>query len=561
MTFLDIALALAAQGVHVHPLKPSDKPPITEHGKNDATTDEAQIRAWWEKHPDANVGISCGPSDRCVVDVDHGLSGPEDFEAWRKRNGLPETYTVQTGRPEFGVHMYYRGVIPDTPWELDGCRGEIKSAGGYVLAAGDKHPSGNKYRVLCDVPVAPVPDKVRQLRAIKSKVGKAGQPITENRNVALTSIAGKWRNDGMTRECLEVALLQHNEDYCVPPLDDEEVRRIAASVSRYDVPEPAGEVFIGGQKQEKTITDWRARYLTFEQLRAAPPTSFLIDGFLPLDSITAIAAPVGQRKSLVALNVAWSLCTGEPLFDYFQVSKQPERVVYLCPEMGLSSFSTRVKQIGLLDYVGKTLFCQTMDDVSVKLSELNGELPGAVVIIDTLTRFVEGDQNSAEDMSRFAQEIFRLKRLGATVLLLHHSIKGAGNGLTLDSAMRGSTELAAFVTSCWATKLLDPDDPYKSPSVLANVKQRDFESKPFEVTSDENCRLHIVGEPGQIGEIKKQKDLDAEKVLAALLKDDPKLGINKLREALKAAGFKRGVKWVTKAKVAVLGTGVTLSSE
>src|SRR6185369_6560237 len=113
---------------------------------------------------------------------------------------------------------------------------------------------------------------------------------------------------------------------------------------------------------------------------------------------------------------------------------------------------------------------QTMDDTSLRLGELNDELTGAVVIIDTLTRFVEGDQNSSEDMSKFAEEIFRLKRMGATILLLHHSVKGSGNGITLDSAMRGSSELAAFVTSCWATKLKDPDAPYKSPSILVNVK-------------------------------------------------------------------------------------------
>ena len=76
-----------------------------------------------------------------------------------------------------------------------------------------------------------------------------------------------------------------------------------------------------------------------------------------LDSITAIAAPVGQRKSLIALNVAHALCTGEPLFDYFKVVKQASRVIYLCPEMGISSFSMRLKQIGLASHVGQTLFC------------------------------------------------------------------------------------------------------------------------------------------------------------------------------------------------------------
>ena len=106
-------------------------------------------------------------------------------------------------------------------------------------------------------------------------------------------------------------------------------------------------------EQQQQSVDWHERYLAFEQVRDAPPTSFLIEGFLALDSITALAAPVGQRESLIALNVAHALCTGEPLFDYFKVVKQPERVLYLNPETGVSSFSTRLKQIGLLECVGR----------------------------------------------------------------------------------------------------------------------------------------------------------------------------------------------------------------
>ena len=104
-------------------------------------------------------------------------------------------------------------------------------------------------------------------------------------------------------------------------------------------PEPKlimGTAAAAAQAKPEPVKDWRTRYLTFERVRDAKPVEFLIEGFLALDSITALAAPVGQRKSLIALNVAHALCTGEPLFDYFKVVKRPSRVVYLCPEMGLS---------------------------------------------------------------------------------------------------------------------------------------------------------------------------------------------------------------------------------
>jgi hypothetical protein len=562
--FLESALDLARRGFTVFPLKPRDKHPIVAGGYKAATRDPEQLTLWWKRTPEANVGIACEASGLCVVDCDHGLTCLDDFIAWRDGNGLPATYTVRSGRrPEFGVQMYYKGPIASSRWELDGCSGDIKSIGGLVVAPPSVHPdSGEQYAVLCDLPIVGTPDVVKQLKKVVAQQTVTGGIETENRNDEMCSFIGKVRKQFANldeAECLGFCL-HHNEQYTKGPMPEDEVVEIVRKQYRqYPDVGPDAVVTIGSS-QPKAVTDWRDRYLTFERVRDAKPVEFLIEGFLALDSITALAAPVGQRKSLIALNVAHALLTGEPLFDYFKVAKQPTRVVYLCPEMGLSSFSTRLKQIGLDTHVGQTLFCQTMDEDSIKLTDLDEELPGAVVIIDTLTRFVDGDQNSAEDMSRFAKVVFGLKRRGATVVLLHHSLKGASNALTLDSAMRGSTELAAFVTCCWATRLQDPDEPYQSPSLLVNVKQRDFESKPFEATCDKTCRMRIVGEPGQMVNLKSKADADAKTVLESILKESPKMGINKLQAALKDAGHKKGVQWVTKMRTAILGGGVTFGS-
>jgi Bifunctional DNA primase/polymerase, N-terminal/AAA domain/Primase C terminal 1 (PriCT-1) len=569
---LEVALKCIARGWHVFPCWPKTKRPMTQHGWHDASADEEQIRAWWAKTPNANVAIACNPSNLAVLDIDHGLGSVEDLELWLQKADLYATRAVRTGRrPDYGVQLYYEGAIPDVGmWKLDGCEGQVKSLGGYVMAAGSIHPdSGEAYAVLWDEPwvgVNPTPDGLRTLKSEKtSSAVDDGAPITGNRNNTLTSIAGKLRNAGLSAAALEVALIQVNADRCVPPLGESEVQRIAANAAKWEMPQDAPQALIGGnvgepepQGPQETV-DWRTRYLTFENVRDAKPTEFLIEGFLALGSITALAAPVAQRKTLIALNVAHALCTGEPLFGYFRVKQIPERIVYLCPEMGLSSFSTRLKQLGLAPYVGTTLFCQTMDEDRIDLVDLNDELPGAVVIIDTLTRFVTGDQNSSDAMSKFADVIFRLKRGGATVLLLHHSVKGASSSLTLDSAMRGSTELAAFVTSCWATKLLDPDDPYKSPSLLVNVKQRDFESKPFKVTADESCRMTLIGEPGAITVLKTKADEEAFAKVTEILRDNPSMGIQRLRAKLKEHGIRKGQEVVTRLRAEVLKRGVVVS--
>lgn len=330
------------------------------------------------------------------------------------------------------------------------------------------------------------------------------------------------------------------------------------------MPEPRQDVNVvlgTGQTPEATRKDmdWRERYMTAEAFRNIQPPEFLIADFLVKGSITMLAGPVAQRKSIIALNIAHALCTGEPLFGYFDVPEKPSRVIYLCPEMGAASFTKRIKQIGLGGYVGERLFIQTMGEQSTRLDELDGELPGAVVLIDTITRFVEGDENQSADMRLFAEKVFRLVKAGATVLLLHHSKKGSTG--SLDDGLRGSSELAAFVDSCWVTELEDIKKPYESLSKMRNVKQRDFECNPFSLKpAPGSYYLTLEGEPAPEAVIASKKEMAAREALAAILKDSPKMGINKLIVELRAKGHGRGAKWVTKAKAEVLGTGATLTS-
>jgi putative DNA primase/helicase len=58
------------------------------------------------------------------------------------------------------------------------------------------------------------------------------------RNAGLTQLAGTMRRKGMGQAAIEAALLAENNARCNPPLPEDEVRRIAASVARY-APAPA----------------------------------------------------------------------------------------------------------------------------------------------------------------------------------------------------------------------------------------------------------------------------------------------------------------------------------
>jgi len=565
---LQIALNCLGSGWHVFPCWPRTKKPMTAHGWHDASSDEAQVRAWWTKWPDANVAIACKPSHLAVLDCDHGLKNEQGFRDWRERSGLPVTYTVRTGRrDDYGVQMYFSDVIPDVgEWTLNGGSGQVKSLGGYVMAAGCVHPdSGETYEVLIHAPIAPTPDVVRALKKAEAPGAKGdGGPFTANRNIALTSIAGKLRNAGLSKDAIEVALLQVNADRCVPPMDEAEVKEIAKHAAEWSIPQIEPIVTLGTPKEPEPPKDWRTDFHSREEMENAPPAAFLIDDWLMLDAITALAAPVAQRKSLIALNVAHALCTKEPLFDHFAVVQQPTRVLYLCPEMGIRSFTERLRKIGLMPYVGNTLFCRTSSSGGeLALDDMPPDaLSGSVVIIDTAVRYLKGDENSSEHMREFAKSIFRLMRDGAvSVLLLHHSAKGTKDSgeLTLENAMRGSGELGAFLSSCWATRLQDPSEPYQSASYVSNVKQRDFESKPFEVTSGPDCRLHIVADPETAtvtlqtrSAFKSNKD-GKDQARVALIKANAKLSNAKLAALLKEAGMPRSAEWIRQTKYELLG--------
>jgi putative DNA primase/helicase len=101
-SMLDAALAYATHGWPVFPLVPREKTPLTAHGFKDATTDEAQIRAWWTQWPDANIGTPTGlVTRRSVVDEDNkpwkGATGSKTMDALTTiYDALPETLAQTT---------------------------------------------------------------------------------------------------------------------------------------------------------------------------------------------------------------------------------------------------------------------------------------------------------------------------------------------------------------------------------------------------------------------------------------------------------------------------------
>ena len=126
------------------------KHPRTAHGEKDASIDPNQIRQWWERWPDANIGIATGPSGLVVLDID----GEGGLALFKELAGDPtETLLAKTGRPN-GSHIYYQGTgIPSS--QVKGEHLDVRGATGYVVAPGSVHENGTVYE-FCNPDCAPI---------------------------------------------------------------------------------------------------------------------------------------------------------------------------------------------------------------------------------------------------------------------------------------------------------------------------------------------------------------------------------------------------------------------
>jgi Bifunctional DNA primase/polymerase, N-terminal/Primase C terminal 1 (PriCT-1) len=251
-----VALKFGAK-VPVFPCK-ADKTPYTKNGFKDATTDQVRINAYWNRFPTANPAMPTGErSGAFVLDVDPDRWGFGSLQALEEEHGpLPATYTVKTGGG--GLHFYFK-MPPDVDirnsWDEPGRGLDVRGEGGYVLLPGSTTES--EYEVLKRHPIADAPawlvDLVRKpaqpvrphtvSRFASESPSAEGPPIPEGvRDNTLTSIAGRLHDGTRAITDLEADLMEINERRCVPPLPEQQVRKIAYSIHRRTPCRPSGRV-------------------------------------------------------------------------------------------------------------------------------------------------------------------------------------------------------------------------------------------------------------------------------------------------------------------------------
>ena len=221
------------------------KHPRTLHGLNDATTNEATIREWCTRWPYANIGIVTGAQSGLVVlDVDPRHSGHESLKELEQRYGpLPQTFETITGGD--GRHIFFAHPGQQISNKVGFAPGlDIRGDGGYIVAPPSLHASGMGYHWEVahhpdDTPLALISGWLLDLiNAPTHSGGNGSAPVGEHipkgeRNATLTSLAGTMRRRGMGKNEILAALQVTNAERCVPQVADDELNRIAESVSKY----------------------------------------------------------------------------------------------------------------------------------------------------------------------------------------------------------------------------------------------------------------------------------------------------------------------------------------
>ncbi|MDP2735772.1 MAG: bifunctional DNA primase/polymerase [bacterium] len=499
---LNAALRYAELGYLVFPC--NGKVPLTSHGFKDATTDPSQIKAWWTKYPDANIGVATGEKSGFFVldiDVKNEARGFESLaELEREFGELP--HTVETITWSGGRHIFFK-----SPSRGVGCKTgvrpgvDVKGDGGYVIFP----PSVIEGRIY-EWEVSHHPDETLiaeapewLLNLLDAPSTRAASPTdgdiipTGQRNAYLASLAGTMRRRGMTESEILAALLEVNKRFS-PPLSGREVSLIAQSISRY---EPDGVAVTETEDHNgATSTPGLDEETPFGPPAPVdtwldtdpPPVDYLFENLLVAGIVGGVFAAGGTGKTYLILCLILSAALGLPFFMAFRPTRSM-RVLGLLGEDPQDMIHRRVRSIlGEFRDVDRARFAENLRlycGHPAPLMKLNGNNPArtaaiewlkkevdefrpGLVVIDPKSMFYGLDENSNDHCTQWVNTLKELSMHGATVLFTHHIAKSAGGTLELTGARGGSALVdgSRFAANMRAlteddAKRYDIDEPWR----------------------------------------------------------------------------------------------------
>lgn len=484
-TCLDAALDYAARGWSPLPLCPPDHVGCGKHhGKNCtkpgkvpiipprmspywedyqtriATADE--IKSWYKYAPNLNVGMALGGVTGLVaLDIDS-----EEGEAYlREFSGgdLPPTLQYQTGRGRRIIYRLPAGmVMRSRPFNDDKGREALRlmGLGSQIVMPPSRHELGTLYEWEAgkgpnEIEPADAPAWMLA-KAAESPAQKLAATVTDaevieegGRNNFLTRLGGAMRRVGADQETIEAALVSLNERRLEPPLGEGEVKRIAASVSRYAPTAGPMVTFGAGGSASEGEPEIPPGYWNpqgpddvasiYDLINAGAKTEWVWKGWIQRGVLTAFAAEGGTGKTRATMDVVRRVRHRLPWPDGQEAYDWPGETValWVVGDNHHSEMTTLCEAFGTTDCVRINSHpCDPFGGVSLEHAEELAALEKRIaackplfVVIDTVGNTTDKNLSKQEDAKAYYAPLQVIARRQNVVILCLTHLNGAGKVL------------------------------------------------------------------------------------------------------------------------------------
>ena len=474
---LDTALDYLSRGWSVVPLQPRGKKPLvnwTDYQTRLAT--EQEVKDWWKKYPNANVGIVTGKlTGLVVVDVDtyRGAKMEPIHEEY------PTALISKTGRGAYHLVYSYPKDAEYVPNQVGADGVDIRADGGLIVAPPSIHANGKRYFWTTKGTPGPAPmgllSKREDRKTREKEEGWLSHILTEGategtRNDTLARLTGYLAGKNLPEDVC-FALLANWNKRNDPPIKRREFERTVESVysthiRRLTSMTTAPEVDL---PQEDIVGDPGFRLMKLEPYLSHfsdSSVSWMVDEWMPDSTIAFLVSPPGHYKTWIELDLAISVASGEPFLGKYKINKPGPVIIIqqedhhgqtaerlaviqrsrlnIRPENNEDGFIELDVPLDLPIYVHPDRKLRFDDDKIMRaLSKTIEAIQPRLVILDPLY-----SAGSTDDyMAKTAEQMFAFKHLrdstGCSFLVAHHRKKGAeGNAR---DGIWGSQFLNAFL--------------------------------------------------------------------------------------------------------------------
>ena len=417
---------------------------------------------------------SDAPRARAFVELSREVDHDEGIELGKAAQAFLESM-ITTGWIEFDDSVYRSTQPVYTPvkgFVFHLVKADVLDVD-YVL---QWHRGTKAIQVFNKIQADPRP--LSALGALLAPSSEIASPIPNgHRNRTMLAAAGRYRKRGLSQSVIEKLLLEDNDRWCEPPLDEEEVISIARRYAHQtQVQEDTGSIFT---QDQQSANDDRAsggslaeapskNVFTLEDgdlvlpAQAPPPRDYVFANSVTRGTAIMVGGLGGTSKTTLVMLMAIHSALGKNLgslqiregssllfLGEESADEKVRRFGGLCADLTPAERLKVTQRIRAFSAIGKDLrVTQTLAgdphptgfaDEIIRLSLAHKEVSGielSFIVLDHTRLFMSGDPNAADDVSQLTRVLAKIANATqAVVVLIAHSPKSA---MTKDGASDAS---------------------------------------------------------------------------------------------------------------------------